>query len=80
MVTSPSAGATIRSSPSGVVRTGSRKNAATQIASPTSGQNSSFHTSNDNSATAAAIATNTRPLGWTDGKRHLTVVVASGGF
>ena len=38
IVTSPSAGATISLGSAGVVRTGSRKNAATQIVRPTSSQ------------------------------------------
>ena len=75
IVTSPSAGATISPSPCGVMRTGSRKNAATQIVSPTSGQNRTMRRS---SVASSAIADGDQrrtcgPSGCTAGKRHLTV-------
>ena len=82
IVTSPSAGATIRSSPCGVVRTGSRKNAATQMHRPTNGQNRTWLIAVAIRVSPPAIRTYLRPSGWTAGKRHLTVSVgraAAGG-
>ena len=76
---SPSAGATINLSPRGVVRTGSRKKVATQIVRPTRIQARNCQcTRKARSAAAPTPTAYLRPSGWTDGKRHLTVVVGSG--
>jgi hypothetical protein len=75
IVTSPSAGATISLDRRGVVRIGSRKKAATQIVTPISSQPRKWLTGcRSASAMNAAMTVNLRPSGWTEGKRHLTVV------
>ena len=79
MVTRPSAGAMTSFSPRGVVRTGSRKKVATQTVSPISSHASVCQWTANASKTAAPTPTAYfRPSGWTEGKRHLTVVVGSG--
>ncbi len=76
IVIRPSAGATIRLSPRGVVRMGSRKKANTQIVRPTSSQPMNSQPSRkENRVSAAAPAPNLRPSGCVEGKRHLTVEV-----
>src|SRR5207248_6784084 len=79
IVIKPSAGATMNLSPRGVVRTGSRKKAATQIVAPTQSQPRAWLTATYTiSVTNAAPTAYLRPSGWIDGKRHLTFVVGSG--
>src|SRR3546814_11607841 len=71
-VTSPSAGATIRSAPVGVIRTGSRKKAPTQMVRPSISHGSTGQPSSQKQrVTIAAINRNLRPSGWTEGQRHL---------
>src|SRR3954452_18119720 len=71
IVTMPSAGAVTSPSPLGVVRIGSRKEAATQSVTPARIQPSQSQptTTQKNKAIAAAITTNLRPSGWTAGIR-----------
>ncbi len=47
---------------------------------PTNGQNSTLVINVASRVRPAPISTYLRPSGWTAGKRHLTVVVATGGF
>src|SRR6185369_1979024 len=76
IVTNPSAGETINLSPRGVVRTGSRKKAATQIVRPSRSHAITPQCRRKASNVIAPAPTaNLRPSGWTDGNRHLTVVV-----
>ena len=63
IVTSPSAGAITRSSPRGVVRTGSRKNAATHTVSPSIGQKKMLEAIVSSRVRPNAMATNFCPSG-----------------
>ena len=78
IVISPSAGATINLSPRGVVRIGSRKKAATQIVRPTSSQpmNVPAEQEGEERERRRDRRRTCGLPGWTEGKRHLTVVVS----
>ena len=80
-LTRPSAGDTIKFSPIGVTRTGSRKKAATQIAMPSSTKLSAVHSSTSplNRTAASAIPRNLRPSGCMSGRRYLALSPGTSG-